>query len=151
MTDVVERMMDLWARPPADGEAGAAAFRQAYADPVLVNGTPMSCADLAERARALHRAFDSLELEIIDRFDAPGRSAIVHRSRGRHVGPVATPLGALAPTGRTFEDILTIDVFTIADDRVTAIWVVGDDLGRLVELGGVALVRTDPEAPNSAN
>ena len=141
VVDVVDRMMALWAQAPPDGEAGAAAFRQAYADPVLVNGVPMSCADMAERARRTHRAFDGLRLEIIDRFDTPGRSAIVHRSRGRHTGPLATPLGELAPTGRTFENTLTIDVFTIADDRVTAIWVIGDDLGRLAQLGALALVQ----------
>jgi hypothetical protein len=139
--DLVDRLLDAWTALPPDDATALATFRAVYADPVLVNGTPMSCADLVARARALHRAFDGLAMELVDRFDAPGRSAIAHRARGRHVGPVATPLGELAPTGRTFEANLTIDILTIADDKVTEIWVVGDDLGRLAQLGGLALVQ----------
>ena len=137
----MDRLMDAWVALPPDDETALTAFRAVYADPVLVNGTAMSCEDLVGRARALHRAFDNLDMELLDRFDAPGRSAIAHRSRGRHVGPVATPLGELAPTGRAFESNLTIDMLTIVDDKVTEIWVVGDDLGRLTQLGALGLVQ----------
>jgi hypothetical protein len=139
VTDLVDRLLAVWDQPPSEDTVED--FRQVYADPVLVNGTPMTCEELVARAAALHRAFDDLRIELVDRFDAPGRCAIVHRGRGRHTGAVSTPLGELAPTGRPFGDNLTIDVLTVVDDRVTEIWVVGDELGRLHQLGAVALVQ----------
>lgn len=59
--------------------------------------------------------------------------------RGRHVGPLPTPLGTVAPTGRAVE-IRTIDVLTIADGVITAVWVVSDELGTLTQLEAVGLV-----------
>ena len=43
----VERMLRLWTDPlPEDDGAAAAAFRELYADPVTVNGAPLSAADM---------------------------------------------------------------------------------------------------------
>jgi SnoaL-like polyketide cyclase len=143
--DLVDRLLRLWAEPPPEGEGAVEAFRRVYADPVLVNGAPMSAAELVERARRLHAALEGLQLEVLDRVDAPGRVAIAHRHRGRHVGPLATPLGEVPATGRMV-DSLAIDILTIADDRVTGIWVVGDELGRLLQLGAVTLAQPPPGA-----
>jgi len=58
--------------------------------------------------------------------------------RGQHVGPLATQLGRVAPTGGAVA-IRTIDVLTIADGRITGIWVVSDELGMLAQLDAVRL------------
>jgi SnoaL-like polyketide cyclase len=58
--------------------------------------------------------------------------------RGRHVGPYASPLGTVGPTGRDIA-VRTIDVLTVVDGLVTAIWVVADDLGLLLQLDAARL------------
>ncbi len=97
---VVERLLRLWTEPlPLPAEA-VAAFREAYTDPVSVNGVDMSVAALVERARAAQRAFADLRMELIEEIEAPGRVVIVFWQRGRHVGPLEMPLGEISPTGR---------------------------------------------------
>jgi len=150
MMDLVDRVLRLWAEPPPEGDDAVAAFRQVYADPVWVNGTPMPVQELVDRARLLHAAVEGLQLELLDRVDAPGRVAIAHRHRARHVGQLVTPLGAVAPTGRMLES-LAIDIFTISDGLVTKIWVVGDELGRLMQLGAVALAPSPQDPTGSAS
>ncbi len=44
MTDLLDRVMRLWADPPADDAAAVAAFRHVYADPVPINGVDMTAA-----------------------------------------------------------------------------------------------------------
>ena len=56
MSEFLDRLMQLWADPPADDATAAAAFREFYADPVPVNGAPLTAAELVARARALHVA-----------------------------------------------------------------------------------------------
>ena len=140
MIDLVERLLRLWAERPLEGADAVTAFRQVYADPVLVNGTHLPVQELVDRARLLHAAVEGLQLELVDQVDTPDRVAIVHRLRGRHVGRLVTPLGAVAPTGRMVES-LTIDVLGITDGLVSQIWVVGDELGRLMQLGAVSLAQ----------
>jgi predicted ester cyclase len=140
MADLLDRVLRLWAAPPDDDATAVAAFRELYTDPVPVNGVAMTAAGLLARARALHAALESLEYEIVERFEVAGRIAVVHRQSGRHVGPLPTPLGELAPTGRRVQ-ALTIDVLTVADGRITAVWVTSDDLARLARLGALRLVQ----------
>jgi hypothetical protein len=58
----------------------------------------MTSVELLARARALAAAFDRLEIEVVDQFEAPGRLVVVHRMSGRHTGLLPTPLGPLAGT-----------------------------------------------------
>lgn len=51
-----------------------------------------------------------------------------------------TQLGELAPTGARF-DVLSIDVLHVEGGRITAVWVVADDLGRLLQLGALGPAR----------
>jgi ketosteroid isomerase-like protein len=117
-----------------------AAFREAYSDPVSINGVDVPLADLVERARRLQRAFADLRMELIERIETPGRVVIVFWQRGRHVGPLETPLGEISPTGREVE-IRVIDVLSISDGRISAIQVVPDNLGLAMQLGAVQLVQ----------
>ena len=131
--------MRLWTEPvPATPDA-IAAFGELYTDPVSVNGTDVSLIDLVDRARMVQRAFADLSMEIIDEVEAPARLVIVFWQRGRHVGPLALPLGEIPPTGRQVE-VRTIDVLSIDGDRISAIQVVPDNLGLAMQLGAVGLV-----------
>ena len=75
---------------------------------------------------------------MLDRVEAPGRLVVAFRMRGVHTGPLATPLGTVAATGRAFE-IRVIDVLTLTGGRISAITMVADELTQLRALGAVTL------------
>jgi SnoaL-like polyketide cyclase len=130
------RLLGLWSGPPDELPDPLAAFRAVYADPVTINGTAWPVADLVERARALHATFTEHAVEVVDRVEAPGKVAIAFRQSARHTGVWRTPLGELAPTGRVVTG-LGIDVLTLdADGRVRAIWVLADELQRILQVQG---------------
>jgi hypothetical protein len=85
-------------------------------------------------------AFSELEIEPIEQIESGDRFVLVFFQRGRHAGPFETPLGSLAPTGRTFE-IRVIDVLTISDGRIGAIEVVPDNLSLMTQLDAVRLAK----------
>ncbi|WP_127504702.1 ester cyclase [Actinoplanes solisilvae] len=118
----------------AGGRAGA--FARLYADPVVINGVPMSVADLVVRASALHTAFTEHVIEIVDRVAAPGQLTVAFKHSARHTGLWVTPLGELAPTGKTVHG-LGIDVLTLDDGgRIAQIWVLADELQRILQVDG---------------
>ena len=133
-----DRLMGLWATPPADDDAALAGIRALYTDPVQINGTMMTALDLLARVRGMQRAYSGLRHELVERVDAPGRLVIAFRLRGTHTGPLATPFGELAATGRPFE-VRVIDILTLADGRVSAVTMVADELGQLAGLGALRL------------
>ncbi len=136
--DLVDRLMAVWLDPPFDDETGVAAFRALYTDPVDVNGTAVTAADLLARAWALHRAYSALRHEMLDVVTAPGRLVVAFRMCGTHTGPLATALGTVAPTGADVA-IRTIDVLRVVDGRIAGVCVVGDELGLLSGLGVLEL------------
>jgi hypothetical protein len=142
--DLVTRLMDLWSTPlPADDAVALAAFRELYTDPVDVNGTTTSLADLLARARAIQGAFGDLDRVVLDRVEAPGRLVVAFRMLGTHRGPLPTPLGTVPATGGAV-DLRVIDILTLTDGRISGIVMVADELGNLHRLGAVALTaRTD--------
>jgi SnoaL-like polyketide cyclase len=135
---LLERLLPLWTQPVDSRDDAEAAFREVYADPVLVNGIEMPIAELVRRAGALQRAFGQLGMHIVDAFETPDRVVIAFLMRGRHVGPFSSPLGTVAPTHREIE-VRTIDVLTVTAGVVSAIWVVSDDLGLLRQLDAAKL------------
>jgi ketosteroid isomerase-like protein len=138
----VERLLRLWTELPADDVAAEAAFRQLYADPVSVNGAPVSVRVLVARARALGAVFDGLQRELLDVVDDGGKVAVAFRLRGRHVGTLGTAAGPVPATGRPLE-IRVIDVLTLTDGRISSIWMVADELGALLALDAVRLSSAD--------
>ena len=70
-----QRLFALWTVPPDRHDDPHAAFGALYTDPVVINGAPVALADLVDRARALHNAFDDHVIEIVDRVEAPGSSS----------------------------------------------------------------------------
>ncbi len=138
MIPFLERLLSLWTQPVDARDDAEAAFREVYADPVVVNGTEMAIIGLVDRARSLQQAFDRLDMRILDTVEAPGRVVIAFLMCGRHVGPFISPLGTVAPTHRDIE-VRTIDVLTVTAGVVSAIWVVSDDLGLLRQLDAARL------------
>src|SRR6266498_4053141 len=128
---------------------GPRRFGEAYTDPVAINGVDVPLSDLVERARGLQRAFADLRIELIEQIEAPGRVVIVFWQRGRHIGPLETPLGEISPTGREVE-IRVIDVLSITDGRISAIQVVPDNLALAMQLGAVRLVEGATHDPRPA-
>ena len=138
MTGLLQRLLRLWTEPVGDGLAATAAFSAVYADPLAVNGMPMTVAQLVDRARSLQKSFDGLSMHIVDQIETSDRLVIAFLMRGRHIGPYASPLGTIPPTGREIE-VRTIDVLTVEDGLVSAISVVADALGLLAQLDAITL------------
>jgi predicted ester cyclase len=138
MSPLLDRLLALWSEPLDARPDPEADFRAVYTDPVPVNGTPLSTTALVARARALQRAFADLDIELVHRIETPTQLVIGFRMRGRHVGPLETPLGTVPPTGRTVTQQVT-DILTIAEGRVADIWVIADELGLLRQLEAVRL------------
>jgi hypothetical protein len=138
VTAFLDRLLNLWTEP-LDGRADpAAAFRAVYADPVPVNGTMLTAHDLVARATAIQLTYEGLSHEVVHELETPGRLVIGFFMRGRHVGPLETPLGTVAPTGKEVT-IQVTDILTISDSRVTDIWMMASDLSLLMQLGAVHL------------
>ena len=135
----VERLLRLWTDPlPSDDESSAAVFGELYADPVTVNGTPLTAADLVGRARVLQRALERPEHEVLAVADAGDTVAVAFRLAGRHIGPLDTPAGRLPATGRWI-DVRIIDVLTLSDGRITEIRMVADWLPALAAAGALRM------------
>jgi hypothetical protein len=139
-------LLRLWTDPlPEDDGAAAAAFRELYRDPVTVNGTPLTAADLVARARAMQKALERPEREVLGVVDAGASVAVAFRLAGRQVGPLQTPAGPIPPTGQRI-DVQIIDVLTLTDGRISEIRMVADWLGALAAVGAVH-VATDVAGP----
>jgi ketosteroid isomerase-like protein len=135
----VAGLLRLWTDPLPDDDAAAAdAFRAVYTDPVRVNGTDLTAADLVARARALQGVFADPEHEVLDVVEGEGKVALAFRMGGRQVGPLATAAGPLAPTGQRLQ-LRVIDVLTLSGGRISAITMVADELGALASVGAVRL------------
>ncbi len=133
----VQALFDLWTSP-ADTEDAPARFAELYADPVILNGATTPLADLVARAQTLQEALSDLEAEILQVSESADAVAIAFVMRGRHDGPYPSPLGVLRPTGRDVA-VRTIDLLTLTEGKVSAIWVNSDDLGLLRQLDAVAV------------
>jgi predicted ester cyclase len=133
MNSLLERLFDAWTGAD-DLTHVEDRFATLYADPVRVNGTPMSLTDLGARARSLHGAFSGLRAELLQVVEDNDSVAVAFVLHGWHTGPYGTPFGIIQPTGSQVQ-VRTIDVLTIEDDKISAIWVTADDLGMLRQLG----------------
>jgi ketosteroid isomerase-like protein len=139
MNFTVNRLFELWLNPAADDDEAEAAFRELYTDPVIVNGAALTAADLVARARAVLATYGSVEREVIDVVEAPGKVVVAFRLRGTHIGPLNTSLGVAPPTGKPVE-MRVIDILTLSDGRISEITMVADELTGLHQLGLVRLV-----------
>ncbi|MFF5226908.1 ester cyclase [Dactylosporangium sp. NPDC000521] len=130
----LDAVLALWDQP-VDGRTDAAAdFRQWYADPVPVNGTPATAGALVERARAMQVAFADRRTELVHRVETADRLVIGFFIHARHVGPYDTPLGRVEATGRRLK-IRVTDILTVEDGKITEIWVMSDEVDVMRQLG----------------
>lgn len=135
MTDpLVDRLLALWTEPVAEAPDALARFAEVYADPVVVNGTPMPLAALVERAGLVRRTYADLTMEEVHRLADGDRLVVAFVMLGRHAGPLTTLLGDVAPTGREVR-IRVTDILTVVDGRVADIWMIADEVGLLHQLG----------------
>ena len=135
----VDRLLQLWTDPlPDDAAEAAAVFRELYADPVTVNGTPLTASDLVVRAQALQSALERPEREVLAVADAGDSVAVAFRLAGRQIGALDTPAGRLPPSGQWI-DVRIIDILTFSDGLITAIWMVADWLPTLAAAGALRL------------
>ena len=130
---VIERALRLWSEPLPDDDA-LDAFRDVYADTVVVNGDPTDLAQLVARAAMLKAAITPIHHRVDATVVAAGQLAIAFTISGRHTGPLTTPLGEIAPTQRDVT-VHGLDIFEIDEDsrRITAVWAVADWLGLLLQ------------------
>ena len=133
-----KELIALWGQPLPAGDAAVEAFGKYYSDPVTVNGTSMSLASLVERARGTQKTYADIKAVVLTQVDTPKYTTVVFRMSGRHVGPMVTPLGTIAPTGKTVERQI-IDVLGVRDGLIHDLYMVADDLGALMQLGALAL------------
>ncbi|MCW2801787.1 MAG: uncharacterized protein JWN06_4 [Propionibacteriaceae bacterium] len=132
-------ILNLWTQPIHDLADAVQAFSTLYTDPVVVNGSPVTAEQLIQRAVALQGAFQEVHREVLDVCDAGSKVALAFRLVGRHVGPLATSAGVLAPTGHRLS-LRVIDILTLTDGRISSITMVADELGALAPLNAAALV-----------
>jgi ketosteroid isomerase-like protein len=135
---LIDRVMELWARPVPDGPAGEAAFGDCSAAELTVNGAAFTLAALVDRARALQAAYSGIRPEVQRVVTAPGVVVVAFDMHVTHTGTLQTPLGPVPPTGRAAV-ARTIDILTVRDGRITDIVVVADELGLLTGLGVLSL------------
>jgi ketosteroid isomerase-like protein len=136
--EFIDRVMALWGDPVPPGPAGEAAFGACYAPSLVVNGTPFTLGDLVARARALQVAYSDIRAEVLDVVSTPDKIVVAFVMHVRHTGPLTTPLGVAAPTGREGA-VRTIDILTVRDGRITGITVAADELGLLTSFGVLKL------------
>ena len=134
MDDLLDGLLALWTDPVAEAPDARERFGAVYADPVTVNGTPMPLDALVERARGVRRTYADLTMEEVHRLGTGDRLVVAFVMHGRHVGPLTTLLGDVAPTGREVR-IRVTDILTVADGRITDIWMISDEVGLLHQLG----------------
>ncbi|MEO6715248.1 MAG: hypothetical protein ABIM89_17750 [Mycobacteriales bacterium] len=144
----VDRMLQLWKSPPGPDESAVPAFRDVYVDPYRVNGTSMPVLQIVQRARVLHAALDGLEHVVLDRVEVANRTVLLLRQEGIHVGPLPTPLGMLAPTGRRLHRRL-VEFIEHDNHRLLQVTALGDDLERLMQAEAVCLI--EPGSSSAAS
>jgi ketosteroid isomerase-like protein len=106
----IDQLMQLWDGPVPDGDAAEEAFAAVYADPVTVNGQPIAVSELVAVARDMHATFHDQRRTVLERVDEGDRVTVVFTVSGVRDGRLV--------------EMLVIDLLTIADGRITAVWAV---------------------------
>jgi hypothetical protein len=136
----INALLDLWTQPLGADDDAAEAFRSLYTDPVIINGTPLTADELVQRARTLQQALETIQRELLDICQTDSKVAIAFQLGGRHIGPLTTSAGVLAPTGEQFS-MRVIDILTLTNGRISSVVMVGHELGALSSINAATLVQ----------
>jgi hypothetical protein len=89
---------------------------------------------IVERVQRVHAASADFQHVVVDRIDDGTRTALLLSHRGVHVGPLPTPLGTIAPTGKYLTRQL-VEFITHHSERLVDATAIADDLDRLRQAG----------------
>jgi SnoaL-like protein len=107
----LSRLARVWNNPPPENDADARrAFAEVYTDPVVLNGESISLRDLVAMARQSHLTYrdqDRVILDVFENGDKVAFALVLHARQDDR--PVA---------------IRVIDILTVTDGLVTAVWAV---------------------------
>ena len=126
-SDLMARIDALW----GGGDLGAA--DHLYAEDLKVNDQPYGPDDVRATILRLRTAFPDMSFKIEQQFVVHDRVVTRLTQSGTHEGPLETPIGTIAPTGKRFT-ITGIEIHRIAGGKVAEAWVEFDMLGLLRQL-----------------
>jgi predicted ester cyclase len=92
--------------------------------------TPETAAFAKEWFGAFRRSFPDMRMEVVELIGEGDTVVGRFRCSATHLGEWR----GHAPTGRRFEDVDEVYFFTLADDRIAAVWGIEDTLDRYRQL-----------------
>jgi predicted ester cyclase len=87
-------------------------------------------------ALALKKAMPDCHMELVRVLEMNDEIYVTGRFKGTHTGDLSTPPGPVAASGKGL-DLLFVDYFRVANDKIVECEVVRDRLGMMIQLGAV--------------
>ena len=130
--DVVERFYDRFGANDLDG-----AFACFAPECVAVGlSGPLDNSAHHAAARALKKAMPDCHMNLVRMLEMDDEIYVTGRFKGTHTGDLATPLGSVPASGKKL-DLLFVDYFRVANEKIVECEVVRDRLGMMIQLGAV--------------
>ena len=130
--DVVERFYDRFRADDLDGTFAC------FAPDCIAVGLsgPLDNSAHHAAALALRNAMPDCHMELVRILEMDDEIYVTGRFKGTHTGDLYTPLGPVAASGKEL-DLLFVDYFRVANEKIVECEVVRDRLGMLIQLGAV--------------
>ena len=130
--DVVERFYDRFGANDLDG-----AFACFAPECVAVGlSGPLDNSAHHAAARALKKAMPDCHMNLVRMLEMDDEIYVTGRFKGTHTGDLATPLGSVPASGKKL-DLLFVDYFRVANEKIVECEVVRDRLEMMIQLGAV--------------
>jgi predicted ester cyclase len=84
----------------------------------------------------LKKAMPDCHMELVRILEMDDEIYVTGRFKGTHTGDISTPLGPVAASGKEL-DLLFVDYFRVANEKIVECEVVRDRLGMMIQLGAV--------------
>ena len=130
--EVVERFFERFGSGDIDGAIECLA-------PDCISITPSGALNNARHhaaAQALKDALPDSHMELTRVLESGDEIYVTGRFKGTHHHELATPLGMIAPSGKTL-DLMFVDYFRVRDGKIIECEAVRDRLDMILQLGGV--------------
>ena len=130
--DVVERFYERFGANDLDG-----AFT-CFAPQCIAVGLSGPLDNSAHRAAAvaLKTAMPDCHMELVRTLEMDDQIYVTGRFKGTHTGDLYTPLGPVPASGKGL-DLLFVDYFRVANEKIVECEAVRDRLGMIIQLGAV--------------